>query len=240
MQDECGGAKIELMASKQEFGNSLDLVNIKQIRDSVVLMKDGGFRQIVMVGGVNFALKSETEQTIITQAYQTFLNGLDFALQVVIHSRKVNIDSYIDGLLARKDAEQSPLLQNQIQEYAEFIKGFVQKNAIMEKTFLLVIPFYPTAVLSAQKASKGLLPFLGGSKTAKKDPTKDAKDAEDAEANFQENMSQIGQRTGQVMAGLAGMGLEATILKDQELIELFYNFYNPQTIERQNINLPKE
>lgn len=227
------------MATKQEFGNSLDLVNIKQIRDSIVLMKDGGFRQIVMVGGVNFALKSETEQTIITQGYQTFLNGLDFALQVVIHSRKVNIDSYIEGLLARKAIEQSPLLQNQIQEYAEFIKGFIQKNAIMEKTFLLVIPFYPAAVLSAQKASKSFLPsFLGGSK--KKDPAQEAKAAEDAEANFQENLAQLGQRTGQVMAGLAGMGLEATILKDQELIELFYNFYNPQTIERQNINLPKE
>ena len=82
------------MAPKQDFGNSLDLVNIKEIRDDTVILKDGGMRQIIMVGGVNFALKSETEQNIMTQAYQTFLNGIDFPLQIVVHSRKVNIDKY--------------------------------------------------------------------------------------------------------------------------------------------------
>src|SRR5579872_6100404 len=128
---------------KMESGNSLDLVDIAEVRDNVVIMKDGSLRQIVMVGGVNFSLKSEMEQNIITQGYQTFLNGIDFPLQVVIHSRKVNIDTYIQTLAVRKESEESPLLKSQIDEYVEFIKGFVQKNAIMEKTFLAVVPFYP-------------------------------------------------------------------------------------------------
>src|SRR5580693_2685029 len=101
---------------KSEFGNSLDLVDIEEIRGNIVILKVGSLKQIVMVGGVNFALKSELEQNIITQGYQNFLNGIDFPLQIVIHSRKVNIDIYIQGLLARKDLEESPLLKNQIDE----------------------------------------------------------------------------------------------------------------------------
>lgn len=150
--------------SKQELGNSLDLVNIKAVRESTVIVKDGSLRQIVMVGGVNFALKSESEQSIITQAYQSFLNGIDFPLQIIVHSRKVNIDKYLEGLAERKEMEQSALLQSQISEYVEFIRGFVQKNAIMEKTFLVVVPFYPSIAIAPQKAASGILSFFGGNK----------------------------------------------------------------------------
>lgn len=224
------------MAPKQDLGNSLDLVNIKEIRNDTVVLKDGGLRQIVMVGGVNFALKSETEQNIIVQGYQNFLNGVDFPLQIVVHSRKVNIEKYAEGLLARKAVEETALLRSQIDEYVEFIKGFVQKNAIMEKTFLVVVPFYPTNLLPDKKTAARFLPFLKG----KSDKAEETKDAAEAERMFQENLAQLGQRVSQVMNGLFGIGLEATVLEDDALIELFYNFYNPQTVERKHIALPQE
>lgn len=224
------------MANKQDFGNSLDLVNIKEIRDNTVIMKDGGMREIVMVGGVNFALKSDTEQTIITQGYQTFLNSIDFPLQIVIHSRKVNIDKYTQELLTRKGSEESAILQNQIEEYVEFVKGFVQKNAIMEKTFLVVVPFFPVSVAAVAKSATSFLPFLNGKK--KEDKAAEAKSAEEEERIFQENLAQLNQRTGQVTNGLMVIGLETTVLGNDALVELFYNFYNPQTIERKNITLP--
>ena len=150
--------------SAQDLGNSLDLVDIKEIKENTVILKDTSLRQIIMVGGVNFALKSEAEQGLITQGYQTFLNGIDFPMQILVHSRKVNIDKYIASLLERKGIEQSPILQNQIDEYAEFIKGFVQKNAIMEKTFLVVVPFYPTSILAEGKGLLNSLPFFGKKK----------------------------------------------------------------------------
>jgi type IV secretory pathway VirB4 component len=224
------------MANKQELGNSLDLVDIKQIRDSTVVMKDGGLRQIVMVGGVNFSLKSETEQNLMTQGYQNFLNGVDFPLEVVIHSRKVNVDKYIEDLLARKAVEESPLLQNQIDEYVEFVKGFVQKNAIMEKTFLVVVPFYPTNILPTKKTAKSFLPFKKKKEGAEENAEEDAA----TEQVFRENLAQLNQRVSQVMTGLFNIGLEATVLADDALTELFYNFYNPQTIERKGMPLPTE
>ena len=217
----------------QDAGNSLDLVDIKEIQESTVIGNDGGLRQIIMVGGVNFALKSEAEQNVMVQAYQNFLNGIDFALQIVIHSRKVNIEKYTDDLMAKKDAETSPIIQNQIEEYVNFIKGFVEKNAIMEKMFFVVIPFYPLTVLpSASKSSAGLLSFFSKKKPSAADQTENA---EQAAKMFHENIEQLKERVDQVVTGLAGIGLEATILNDEQLTELFYNFYNPQTIERKNL-----
>jgi type IV secretory pathway VirB4 component len=224
--------------TKKDFGNSLDLVDIQEIKENAVILKDGSLRQVIMVGGVNFALKSETEQNIIIQAYQTFLNGIDFPLQILIHSRKVNIDRYVEGLLQRKDVETSPILQNQIDEYAAFVRGFVEKNAIMEKVFLAVVPFYPPAFIAAGKSAGSFLPFLGGKKKSKEEGAADKK--QEGEQEFKEHLAQINQRTSEIMNGILLIGLEATLLEYDALVELFYNFYNPQTIERQGMPAPRE
>jgi hypothetical protein len=222
--------------AKSEFGNSLDLVDIQEIRENAILMKDGSLKQIVMVGGVNFALKSELEQNVITQGYQNFLNGVDFPLQIVIHSRKVNIGKYLEGLSARKDLEDSPILKNQIDEYVEFIKGFIQKNAIMEKAFLVVVPFYPIGFASTKKTAASMFPFFGGKKSDKEKKDSAAKTPNGTA--FRENMAQLGERTAQVTSGLLNIGLETTLLENDALIELFYNFYNPQTVERDTVIPP--
>jgi type IV secretory pathway VirB4 component len=224
---------------KSDFGNSLDLVDIQEIKENAVVMKDGSLRQIVMVGGVNFALKSDTEQNIITQGYQNFLNSVDFPLQIVVHSRKVNIEKYIEGLTKRKEEEETALLKNQIDEYVEFIKGFVQKNAIMEKTFLVVVPFYPVSGMgTAGKSLFSSLPFFGGSKDSNKAAAAKVENEKRGAEDFREDMAQLSQRTGQVMSALLNIGLEAAILENDALIELFYNFYNPRTIERENVTVP--
>ena len=222
--------------TKQNAGNSLDLVDIKEIKESTVIVKDGSYRQIVMVGGVNFSLKSDSEQTIITQAYQTFLNSIDFPLQIVVHSRKVNIEQYLQTLVVRKEAETSPILQNQIDEYIEFIRGFVQKNAIMEKNFLVVVSFYPMAGEGSLKSASSAISSFSFFSKKKADPTAEkAKSKEDEDKIFKEHLEQLNQRTSQVTSGLLSIGLEATVLGDEQLVELFYNFYNPQTIERKNV-----
>ena len=217
--------------SKQDSGNSLDLVNIEKIRESAIIMKDGSMHQIIMVGGLNFALKSEDEQTIITQGYQNFLNAIAFPLQIVIHSRKVNIEKYIATLRARKEMESSPILQNQIDEYINFIDGFVKKNAIMEKAFFVAVPFYPVNILPNKKTASGIFSFLG----KKEDAKTEANNEENADDAFKKNLAQLAERTNQVMTGLLGIGLEAEILANDQLVELFYNFYNPQTIEQKEV-----
>lgn len=210
------------------FGNSQDLVEIDDIKQSTLILRDGSFRQIIMVGGINFSLKSEEEQNALILAYQNFLNSVDFPMQIMVHSRKINVDKYLEDLDKRMREEPSPLLQNQISEYRQFIREFVAENAIMEKSFLVVVPWYPVSLAATTGGVFSNLPFLG----RKKD---EAKDKAAAEENFRENHEQLSQRSNQVLQGLQAVGLEAVILSDEELLELFYNFYNPGTTERQTV-----
>lgn len=210
--------------------NSQDLVDIIDIRDGVVLLKGGGMCQVVMVGGTNFALKSEDEQNIMVSGYQNFLNSLDYQIQIVMHSRKINIERYLTQLEKRRNDEPSGLLRNQITEYQEFVRGFVSQFAIMRKIFLIVVPFYPVTIPSASGITSHL-PFFGHK-------TDEVTQKADSEALFRENTGQLTQRVEAVVEGIRQIGLEATVLGNQELVELYYNFYNPDTIERDDVPVP--
>ena len=219
------------MAVNKQLANTQDLVEIEEIKENTVFLKNGGLRQVVMVSGVNTALLAEQEIEALSAGYINFLNGLDFQIQIIVHSRKVNIEHYLSGLESRIKDEPSALLQSQIKEYQEFIGGFVRENSIMEKSFLVVIPFSPIMVSGkdAMSSISKFLPFLNKG-------NKDTKRAED-DAGLKENLEQLTQRTTQVVEGLSVMGLEAIPLENQALVELFYNFYNPETTERDIENI---
>lgn len=236
---------------KANVGNTQDLVEVREIRDNTLILKDGTMRQVIMVSGINFALKSEVEQNLITAAYQNFLNSIDFPLQIIIHSRKINIERYLQKLEAFEKNEPSPLLQNQNAEYREFIRGFVEKNAIMEKTFFVVVPWTPSVITSAQKTISGIFQFLPFFKKKNAAEQKSAaqqnisaSNEQKSEENGQENskedelkneLEQLNKRTEEVLEGLSAIGLDATILDNEQLTELLYNFYNPETVERKTI-----
>jgi len=200
-------------------------VEIKEIKDGVIILENGSLRCILMVSGINFELKSEDEQNIITYTYQNFLNTLDFSVQIVIHSRKLNIDNYLDKLAERQSTETNELLKNQLSEYIEFIRSYVELNAVMAKNFFVVVPYDPISVPEGGKKIFDLFKF--GSKT--KIPK--------VEESLEQKMIQLNQRTEQVINGLSQIGLRAVALNDEELIELFYNLYNPSNIERKNLKI---
>ncbi len=202
-----------------------DFVDVKEISDGVVVLKNGGLRKIIIVDGLNFDLKSEEEQNTIIYAYQNFLNSLDFSLQTFIHSRKLNIDDYLHTLNERMEAEPSDLLKKQITDYAGFIKSFVETNAVMTKSFFIIVPFDPIVI----PGSGAKLPTFGAK--PKKDVAPEASPKKViVEPSHRE---QLAQRVEQATNALRQVGLRAVALEDHELIELLYNFYNPQTIEKE-------
>lgn len=214
------------------FANSQNLVAIEEIKESTVILKDGGLRQILMVSGVNFALKSEEEQNSISISYANFLNSIDFGIQIVVHSRKINIERYLADLGKRAGEEPSPLLQNQIKEYAEFIRKFVQDNAIMSKSFFVVVPWHTMSIPSASGIA-GIFSF-----GKKKDAAAEKQKTDvDKAAAFAQSIQQLSQRVSQVSDGISAAGLDVVLLNDEQLVELFYNFYNPETTEKENMNL---
>ncbi len=204
-------------------------VDVEEIKNGVVILKGGGLRRILMVGGVNFALKSEEEQNIIIGAYQSFLNSLDFSAQVVIHSRGLNIENYLQNFIVKQETEKNDLIKEQIGEYIEFIRSFIKANTITEKTFFVVVPYDSADIAEGSSKILENIPFFGKKKTNQQQAQ-----------SLEEKIVQLDQRTDQVMNGISGVGLRVVALNNEELIELFYNLYNPQAVEKKELGIAKE
>ncbi|MCK4781858.1 hypothetical protein KAS79_02975 [Candidatus Parcubacteria bacterium] len=200
-----------MKSSTQEF------LEIDQIREGVIVLKNRSLRGALMVSSLNFALKSEEEQNAIIYQFQNFLNSLDFSCQIIIQSRKLNITGYLDKLKDLEKKQENELLKTQTGEYREFIKGLVKEEAIMTKNFYVVIPFslFETETVSA---TKSLL---------KKQKTPNIL----TEEQFQRCKAQLWQRIEFAVMGLRRCGLKAIPLTTLELIELLWTLYHPEEAE---------
>lgn len=198
-----------------------NFVPIQEIRDGVIILKNGGLRSIILASSLNFALKSQDEQSSILLQFQNFLNSLDFSIQIFIQSKKLNINPYL-GLLEERYKEQaSELMKIQVREYIEFIKTFVESTNIMSKSFFVVIPYDPAIISSGKNPFTKFLP--GQNK---------ANEAATVEARFQESRSQLEQRVAVVEQGLVRCGIRAAELGTEEVVELYYKLFNPGEMEK--------
>ncbi len=204
-----------------------DLVPIKEVRDGVVILRDGSMRMVLMVSSLNFALKSEDEQTAILLQFQSFLNSLDFSTQIFIQSRRLDIRPYLATLQARLKDQLGDLMRIQIEEYIQFIRAFTESTSIMTKTFFVVVPYSSTSIASGA-SSGGLFGMFGGEKK------KEVEKGEGGDiARFEEARSQLEQRANVVKQGLIRTGVRAVPLGTEELIELYYKMFNPGDTEKQ-------
>ena len=199
-----------------------EFVPIKEVRDGVIIMKDGSMRAVILSSSLNFALKSAEEQEAIIYQFQNFLNSLDFSVQISIQSRELDIRPYLAILEKQYNEQLNDLLKIQIKEYINFVKSFTESQNIMSKTFFLVVPFTPT-VLGPRKDS-GLGKFLPSSN--KKEAAGEKSD------NFEENRTQLEQRIAVVEQGLLRCGIRSVALGTEETIELFYKLFNPGDTEK--------
>jgi hypothetical protein len=203
-----------------------EFVPIKEIRDGVVIMKDGTIRTLLIASSINLALKSEDEQIAILGQFQSFLNSLEFSTQIFIQSRRLDVRPYLTLLEGRLREELNELLKIQIHEYINFIDKITQSTNIMSKLFVVVVPFAPQkSVTNASKAS-GVMGLFG-----KKEAPSAAPSASAVEA-FEEAKSQLEQRVGIVKQGLARTGVRVVPLGTEELTELYYRLFNPGEAEK--------
>lgn len=195
------------------------LVSISEIRDNVVLLKDGSMRAVIEVSAINFELRSEDEQIAITQNFQKFVNSIDFPLHISIISRRLYIDNYLKLAAEAAGEIDNELLRIQASEYMKFIKELSSLTNIMSKKFYIVVPFYvfesPTKTGIMQSIRSTVSP--GGTMNAVSDE------------KFQIYKNQLMQRAELIFGGLIGMGLKTRVLERDELVQTFYNLYNPST-----------
>ena len=201
-------------------------VPIKEVRNGVIILKDGGLRAVLIASSINLSLKSSDEQVAIINQFQAFLNGLDFSTQIVVQSRRLDIRPYLLMLDNRLKEQTEPLLKIQTKEYIDFIKSFTDEVNIMAKTFFVIVP-YSSSIIKSKNAI--LDSFLGGG--APKKQVEDTKKAMDM-ASFEEKRSQLEQRINVIINGLNGIGVRSSQLKTDEVVELFYKTFNPGDISQ--------
>ena len=203
---------------------------IAEIRDGIVIMSDGSFRSVVMVKSINFDLMSPQEQEAVEYSYQGFLNSLYFPVQIFLRSQRVDLQPYIEKLDKIRTEHDNMLLALLMEDYIMYIDQLSQQTNIMDKKFYVVIPYFPTVdVQKALTQSKNFFSGLSGIFNSKE------QHVTINEADLEKAKTELRNRVQSVLSGLMQCGIQGLPLDTQELIELYYDTYNPDTATRQQL-----
>ncbi len=195
-----------------------EFVPIQEVRDGIIILKDGSMRSILIASSINFALKSEDEQNATIFQFQNFLNSLDFQIQIFLQSRRLDIRPYLALLDERQKLQTSDLMRIQIREYTNFIKTFTDSVEIMTKSFFVVVPYTPSKIDFGPK--KGMF------------APKTSKTSDQKSDSFEESRIQIEQRVSIVSGGLNRCGIRTVPLGTEEIVEVFYKLFNPGDVDK--------
>ena len=222
-----GGIQTGLPAPAPRNPNSSqNSLLIAELRDSMTIMNDGSMRAVIACQSINFDLMSDREREAVEYSYQNFLNSLYFPIQIMIRSQKVDIGPYLDLLERIRRDQDNMLLGVLMDDYISFIGALAQETNIMDKSFFIVVPYYPAGdVTSAVSQSKSMVGSLFGS-------TKQQRIRID-EATYNKSKDEVRNRVQTVINGLLQIGIRSSQLNTKELGELYYNVYNPDTAVRE-------
>ena len=217
-------------ANAKNLNSTQNMLQIAEIRDGIVIMNDGSYRSIIMVKPINFDLMSPQERESVEYSYQGFLNALYFPIQIFIHSERVDINPYLNRLRKIRQEQDNMLLAMLTDDYVAFMSDLAQQTNIMDKRFYVVIPYFP--VINAQRAvtqSKNFFTGISGLFNTKQTHVVIN------EFDLEKAKDELKNRVQALMGALLQCGVQGLPLDTQELIELFYNTYNPDTATRQNL-----
>lgn len=204
-------------------GSTQQFVPIKEVRDGIVILKDGSLRALLMASSINLALKSQDEQEAIIGQFQNFLNSLEFTAEFFIESRDLDIRPYLALLEERYAATLDDLMKIQVREYITFIKDFTQRANIMTKNFFIVVPYDPALITRGGGIGGALANLI---------PSKNATSVTVSDELFSQYRMQLEQRMAVIEQGLVRTGVRVVSLGTEEVIELFYKLFNPGELEK--------
>jgi hypothetical protein len=206
--------------------SSQNTLQLSEVRDNMVIMLDGSFRAVISCKSINFDLMSDHEREGVEFSYQNFLNSLNFPVQIVVRSQRVDIGPYIDRLIDIRRSQDNMLLGVLMDDYINFIDALSQEANIMEKSFYVIVPFFPQGdTANFIEQGKGFF----GKLFARPKNTITRIDA----AAYEKAKEEIKNRVESVMAGMFQVGVQSVQLDTKSLGELYYNVYNPDTAVRQ-------
>jgi hypothetical protein len=218
-------------AAGSNVNSTQNTLQIAEIRDGIVIMNDGSFRSVIMVKSINFDLMSGQEQEAVEYSYQGFLNSLYFPVQIFERSQKIDLQPYIEKLDKIRTEHDNMLLALLMEDYIDYINGLSQQTNIMDKKFYVVIPFFPVIDV-ANQAIEQSKNFLTGLTSLF---NKQEQHVTINEANLESAKTELRNRVQAVLSGLMQCSISGIPLDTQELIELYYDTYNPDTATRQQL-----
>jgi hypothetical protein len=222
---------VKARPTQQKSASTQRFLPIAEIHNDTVVLKNGGLRAVLQTTSINFNLKSEEEQNALIYGYQSFLNSLEFPIQILVRSKKLDIDDYLSHLQEMKEKQENPLLKEQTAEYQEYIEKLVEYADIMEKKFYVVVPVDAptgTKIGFIDRFLSHIFPDDSVSKLRTR------------QKSFVDLRKKLTQRVNQVEQALMSLNIRTKELKTKELIELYYQSYNPVTARQEKIdNLEK-
>jgi hypothetical protein len=209
---------VGLFANKPQIASTQEILRFAEIRDGIVITKTGELRAIMLVSSINFALKSEQEQTAIIFAYQNFLNSLAFPIQILMQSKKLDLFNYMAKLKQVASTQTNELLRAQTIDYTDFIERLINIANIMDKKFYCVVSYMPPpkAGLPGNKKNQpqqSLMTFT----------------------EYQQYLQELKHRVQVIQGGLGSVGLRSAQLETQQIIELMYSIYNPEEAAKEKL-----
>lgn len=208
-----------------------NMLEIAEIRDGIVIMNDGSFRGVIMAKSINFDLMSPQEQESVEFAYQGFLNSLGFPVQIVIRTQRIDMQPYIDRLDKIRSEHDNMLLAMLMDDYISYVQQLSSQTNIMDKKFYVVIPYYSTVNDESKALAQGKTFLTGLAQMF----SKAEKHVVINEAQLEAAKTELRNRMQAVLGGLMQSGIQGLPLDTEELIELYYDVYNPDTATRQEL-----
>lgn len=204
------------MAGNKPNASTQSFLDVAEIKQGAVVLKDGSLRAVIVVSATNFSLKSNEEQNALIGSYQSLLNSLEFPIQILMQSRRLDINVYLEKMRSIMQNQNNELLRLQTQEYIEYVSKLIEFASIMNKTFYVVVPYSVNIVKTGFFSNLGKMFNPAGS-------------IKEQESDFEKHREELYQRVEQVSGELSSMGLRCIVLNTEELVELLYNSYNLST-----------
>lgn len=212
---------MSLFSSSQQIGSTQDALAFAEIHDNTIILKDGNLRQILLCASINFSLKSEQEQNAIIFQYQNFLNSLDFPIQILMQSKKLDLSNYLSKLEGKAHKQTNELLRMQTLDYIDFIKRLINIANIMEKRFYVVVPF--------------MVPPKIGKPALASNPRQQTSKMTMSPEEFDGYKKELERRVQTIESGLGTIGIRTALLNTQQIIELLYAAYNPEEAAKEKL-----
>jgi hypothetical protein len=200
---------------------------IAEIKADTIVTTDGGLRAVIAVSSTNFVLKSTEEQEAILSRYQSFLNSLDFPIQILVRSRRLDIASYLNKLREKQLRQPNELLRVQTEAYVEYVEKLLEFGNIMSKNFFVIVPYAGSLAIN-QGFTKRFLSILNP-----------GKEIYTSHEKFRDELRVLNDRVAHIEASLSSMGLRTMRLNSQELAELMFHSYNLSSIGNEILNIEK-